>query len=137
MTDDTIDVRDATLAGVASLEAENARLREEVAQLQEALDSRVVIEQAKGLVAGAARVDMGQAFDFLRVYARSSNRNLHELCIAVIDVATAPPSTGPAPDQPTASPVRLSRTPLYAEIMECWRERPRSFLRHRKVPSPW
>jgi transcriptional regulator with GAF, ATPase, and Fis domain len=45
-------------------------------QLQVALDSRVVIEQAKGMVAQELDVDDGEAFDLIRSYSRNSNRKL-------------------------------------------------------------
>jgi len=123
----------------AKLEAEVNRLHIENAQLQDALVSRIVIEQAKGLVAGAAGVDMDQAFNCLRSYARSHNRGLHGLCVTIIEIATrATDDTATRPmDQRSASSARLSKTPLYSDIMECWRSRPRSFLRHRRVPAAW
>lgn len=45
-------------------------------QLQTALNSRIVIEQAKGVIAERTHVDMGQAFEMLRTAARSSRRPL-------------------------------------------------------------
>jgi GAF domain-containing protein len=54
-------------------------------QLQRALNSRVVIEQAKGAVAERAGVDMDTAFAWLRGHARNHNRRLAEVAAAVVD----------------------------------------------------
>src|SRR5271169_5555422 len=54
-------------------------------QLQTALNSRVIIEQAKGKLAERLAVDMDQAFDLLRDRARTSNRRLSDLAQAFID----------------------------------------------------
>ncbi|MFD5094184.1 ANTAR domain-containing protein [Amycolatopsis thailandensis] len=48
-------------------------------QLQNALDSRVIIEQAKGMLAERAGLDLGAAFQRLRAFARSSNRKVSEV----------------------------------------------------------
>ena len=111
--------------------AENARLRKEVANLQAALASRIIIEQAKGPIAGAAQVDMDQAFSMIRHYTRYHRKHLHAVSKAIVEVATG------GPGYAAASPKRLSKAPLYEDIMWCWRNRARSPLRHRKVPSPW
>ena len=50
-----------------------------------ALNSRVVIEQAKGVIAERRQVDMDQSFALLRGTARTSNRRLSELARAVVD----------------------------------------------------
>jgi hypothetical protein len=54
-------------------------------QLQTALNSRVIIEQAKGKLAERLGVDMDQAFTLLRDRARASNRRLSDLARAFID----------------------------------------------------
>jgi AmiR/NasT family two-component response regulator len=54
-------------------------------QLQTALNSRVIIEQAKGKLAERLGVDMDQAFSLLRDRARVSNRRLSDLARAFVD----------------------------------------------------
>lgn len=52
-------------------------------QLQRALNSRVVIEQAKGVLFHAGGVPMDQAFESLRTYSRSRNLRLTEVAEAL------------------------------------------------------
>ena len=54
-------------------------------QLQTALNSRVVIEQAKGKLAERLGLDMEQAFSLLRDHARNRNLRLADLAQAFID----------------------------------------------------
>ena len=54
-------------------------------QLQTALNSRILIEQAKGKLAERRSIDMEQAFTALRGYARSHNRRLSDVARAFID----------------------------------------------------
>ncbi|WP_329360763.1 GAF and ANTAR domain-containing protein [Streptomyces sp. NBC_01483] len=60
-------------------------------QLQSALNSRVLIEQAKGKLAERRGIDMEQAFTTLRGYARAHNRRLSDLARAFIDDSEALP----------------------------------------------
>ena len=55
-----------------------------VEQLQFALTSRVVIEQAKGVLAERCRVDMGEAFTMLRKHARNNNLRLADVAKGVV-----------------------------------------------------
>ncbi|MFD5628929.1 MULTISPECIES: GAF and ANTAR domain-containing protein [unclassified Streptomyces] len=54
-------------------------------QLQTALNSRVLLEQAKGKLAERQGIDMEQAFTALRSYARAHNRRLSDVARAFID----------------------------------------------------
>jgi GAF domain-containing protein len=54
-------------------------------QLTQALSSRVLIEQAKGVVFERAGIDMAEAFERLRRYARNHNMRLTEVAQAIID----------------------------------------------------
>ena len=58
-------------------------------QLQAALNSRVVIEQAKGKLAERLSIGMDEAFGLLRVYARNSNQRLTDIARNFVDSATA------------------------------------------------
>lgn len=56
-------------------------------QLQTALNTRLIIEQAKGVLAERGSIDMDRAFNLLRAHARSTNRRLAELARDVVDGA--------------------------------------------------
>ena len=60
---------------------ENALINE---QLQHALNSRIHIEQAKGVISHTANVDMNRAFSMLRDYARAHNQTIYETAAKVI-----------------------------------------------------
>ncbi|MGO9875803.1 MAG: GAF and ANTAR domain-containing protein [Acidimicrobiia bacterium] len=72
-----------------------------VTQLQTALSSRIVIEQAKGIVAQAAHVSVDDAFKLLREYTRNHNHLLGQTAQKVIDgTLTADELTAPNRKQP-------------------------------------
>lgn len=76
-----------TLASIATghavLANNLAHHRQLATQLQQALDSRIVIEQAKGIVAVQRGLGLDQAFALLRKRARDTNRRLHDVCAEV------------------------------------------------------
>jgi hypothetical protein len=54
-------------------------LRIENAQQREALESRIAIEQAKGILAERLQISIDEAFGLLRYSARSAQMPLHQL----------------------------------------------------------
>jgi GAF domain-containing protein len=54
-------------------------------QLQHALNSRVVIEQAKGVIAERNALSMEDAFDALRTLARGRNEKLTDVAAAIVE----------------------------------------------------
>lgn len=75
----------ADVASIAILQDQAARASEERAgQLQHALDSRVAIEQAKGMLAERMNTDMDHAFRVLRAFARNSRRHLTAVAEEVV-----------------------------------------------------
>ncbi|GAB3431656.1 ANTAR domain-containing protein [Flindersiella endophytica] len=56
-----------------------------VEQLQTALDSRIVIEQAKGILAERHRISVTEAFGILRGHARRNRQKLSKIAQGVID----------------------------------------------------
>lgn len=55
-------------------------------QLQTALTTRVVIEQAKGMVAQQHGITVDQAFELLRRHSRARNARLHDVAAAVVNL---------------------------------------------------
>jgi len=70
-------------------------------QLTEALNSRVIIEQAKGRVSEADHLDMDQAFRRLPSHARNHNLRSTDLCRSIADRSMAPRSLDPLPTKRT------------------------------------
>jgi GAF domain-containing protein len=67
----------ADVATIGILHQQGARAGDVVIeQLQAALNSRVIIEQAKGVLAATGHIDMDMAFQQLRRYARDHNAKL-------------------------------------------------------------
>ncbi len=76
----------ADVATIGLLQSRAVSQRDTLAeQLQAALNSRVIIEQAKGVIAERRRLDMDESFSLLRSTARSTNRRLSELSRAVVE----------------------------------------------------
>jgi AmiR/NasT family two-component response regulator len=61
------------------------------AQLQHALESRVVIEQAKGIIAERHGLEIDEAFEALRRASRTNRIKLHELAARIRPGEPTPP----------------------------------------------
>jgi GAF domain-containing protein len=59
-------------------------------QLNNALNSRIIIEQAKGMIRQAVNCDMDEAFGRLRAHARNHNDGLTEVATQVVEGDIAP-----------------------------------------------
>jgi GAF domain-containing protein len=64
-------------------------------QLQNALDGRVIIEQAKGILAGERRIPLNEALELLRRHARTHRASLRSIAHAVVDLGLRPDSQPP------------------------------------------
>jgi hypothetical protein len=72
----------ATVGILQERSIREARLLNE--QLQAALNSRIVIEQAKGMLAERRVIEMDAAFEMLRSHARNTNRKLSDVAHALV-----------------------------------------------------
>jgi GAF domain-containing protein len=76
----------ADVATIALIQERNLSRSEETAdQLQYALNSRIVIEQAKGALAQADGIGLDEAFELMRFQARSTQRRLAEVARDYLD----------------------------------------------------
>lgn len=73
----------ATIAILQHRSSVDARVLND--QLSHALNSRIVIEQAKGMASQAAGCDMDQAFARLRAHARNHNARLTDVALSVVE----------------------------------------------------
>jgi transcriptional regulator with GAF, ATPase, and Fis domain len=88
ISDDSLTVIQA-MADVATIgllqQRELHRAHTVESQLQHALQSRIGIEQAKGIVSEQAQVTPDAAFELMRRYSRDNNRKLAGVAIAIVE----------------------------------------------------
>ena len=95
----------ADIAAIALLQERTVReSRGVIASLQGALNSRVIIEQAKGMLSERLQIDVDEAYARLRAHARNHNRRFsdiaHDLLEGRLDANTLIDTT-PDPSRPS------------------------------------
>lgn len=76
----------ADVATIGILNQQNVVRSELINQkLQSALNTRVIIEQAKGVLAERGNVDMDRAFVLMRSYARGTRQRLSDVARSVVE----------------------------------------------------
>jgi GAF domain-containing protein len=92
-TDDEVSIA-RVFTDIASSYVLNAselkRQRRTAEQLQQALDSRVIIEQAKGIISADRNISIDQAFNVLRKHASDRNATLRAVAEAVVKLGLRP-----------------------------------------------
>jgi GAF domain-containing protein len=82
-----------TFAGYAAVALANAHLYDAQAnlaqQMQAAMQSRAVIEQAKGIIMGSRHCTTDQAFAILTRLSQDTNRKLRDVAVALVESATS------------------------------------------------
>ncbi len=106
----------ADVATIGLLQERNLRRSEEIPspnRLQAALNSRIIIEQAKGRLAERFNLTMDQAFTRLRDHARQTNQRLTDTARELVDSATA--DLPPTPGDRSPSPVGADLSAVSSE----------------------
>jgi GAF domain-containing protein len=84
-----------TFAGYAAVALANAHLYDTTAtlaaQMQSAMESRAVIEQAKGIIMGERRCTADEAFAILAKISQDSNRKLRDVAAQIVNRVAQPP----------------------------------------------
>ncbi len=78
-----LDVAEAVAVAVANADA-HAQLGEHSRNMRLAMESRSVIEQAKGVLMAQRGVDAEQAFEILREASQRANRKLRDIAVGVV-----------------------------------------------------
>ena len=92
-TDEDLEVS-SLLAKMASSYVLHASERDRIErvneQLQHAMNTRIVIEQAKGVLAGEMGISLDASFQLLRRHARTHHASLHAIADAVVTLGLRP-----------------------------------------------
>ncbi|WP_409332949.1 ANTAR domain-containing protein [Trujillonella humicola] len=83
------DVAEAIAVAVANAEAHH-QLGEQARNMRIAMESRAVIEQAKGVLMAQQGIDAEQAFEILRAASQRANRKLRDVAVGVVASTQGP-----------------------------------------------
>ncbi len=95
----------AEASGALALAVRLAERTEVSAQLEEALATRAVIDQALGVIMGGRRCTADEAFEMLRTVSQNSNVKLHDVAAGMVAAVSG---------QPASNTARFSRGPQQA-----------------------
>ena len=84
------DVAEAIAVAVVNADAHH-RLGEQARNLQLAMETRAVIEQAKGVLMAQRRVDADAAFEILRDASQRYNRKLRDIAAGIVETTRPDP----------------------------------------------
>jgi GAF domain-containing protein len=79
-----LEVAEAVAVAVANADA-HWQLGEQARNMRVAMDSRAVIEQAKGVLMAQRHVDADQAFEILRAASQRYNRKLRDIAFGIVE----------------------------------------------------
>ena len=84
-------------------------LMSEIKELHNALESRPLIEQAKGILMGRYRVDAAGAYEIIRRWSMDSNIKVRDISAALVQISVLGGRTQP---EPSARALRVVRQQL-------------------------
>jgi len=79
-----LEVAEVVAVAVANADAHH-QLSEQTRNMRVAMESRAVIEQAKGVLMAQRRVDAEQAFEILREASQRYNRKLRDIALGIVE----------------------------------------------------
>ncbi len=78
-----LEVAEVVAVAVANADAQ-AKLEEQAQHMRRAMESRAVIEQAKGVLMAQRKVDADQAFEVMREASQRYNRKLRDIAAGIV-----------------------------------------------------
>jgi len=96
----SLSVFAAQAAGALAMVLRHSRQDQITSQLEQALASRTVIDQAMGIIMAQQRCTADEAFGLLRAHSQNTNRKLRDVAAEVIERVSGAPPKAPRPFSP-------------------------------------